>query len=52
MQTTTPQPGYNTYGFLNGEGIAWALVFVIMFLGRRRHAEYGIGRRVTRGDDA
>lgn len=41
-RVTAPQPGYNTYGFLTGEGIAWAIVFVVLFVGlERRRREPG-----------
>jgi membrane-bound metal-dependent hydrolase YbcI (DUF457 family) len=32
MRVVAPQPGYNTYGFLTGGGIAWALVFLVLFV--------------------
>ncbi|WP_436926773.1 metal-dependent hydrolase [Halosimplex amylolyticum] len=43
-----PRPGYNAYGFLTGEGIAWALVFVIVFVGLRRQGRRGAD--TTRAD--
>lgn len=36
VRVTHPRPGFNTYGFLRGYGIAWALVFVILYLGLRK----------------
>jgi len=38
-QAAAPRPGYNTYGFLTGEGIAWALVFVVIFIGLRHQSD-------------
>ena len=31
LRTTTPLPGYNTYGFVQGAGVLNAFVFVIVF---------------------
>lgn len=35
-RAATPRPGYNTYGFLTGDGIAWLLVFLLVFVAYRR----------------
>lgn len=35
VRVTEPRPGFNTYGFLRGYGIAWALVFAIIYFGLR-----------------
>jgi len=35
VRVTQPQPGFNTYGFLRGYGIAWGLVFAVIYLGLR-----------------
>jgi membrane-bound metal-dependent hydrolase YbcI (DUF457 family) len=35
-RVAAPRPGYNTYGFLTGDGIAWLLVFVVVYVGFRR----------------
>jgi hypothetical protein len=36
LRTTAPRPGYNTYGFLKGYGVASALLFGTVALGKRR----------------
>lgn len=42
VRMTQPRPGFNTYGFLRGYGIAWALVFAVIYLGlRNRQTETG-----------
>jgi len=33
LRVTTPRSGYGAYGFLTGEGIAWALTFVALLVG-------------------
>lgn len=35
-KTAAPRAGYNTFGFLTGDGIAWLLVFVVVYVGLRR----------------
>lgn len=32
LRTTAPRPGFNTYGFIDGAGVASLLVFVIIYL--------------------
>ena len=46
-RAAAPRPGFNTYGFLTGEGIAWLLVFLVVFVGFRR----GWGRPTGRSGD-
>jgi hypothetical protein len=36
LRMTAPRPGYNTYGFLQGYGIASALLFGSIFFGKLR----------------
>jgi len=33
VRVIEPQPGFNTYGFLRGYGIAWVLVFAVIYFG-------------------
>lgn len=33
LRTTTPRPGHNTYGFVQGAGVANALAFCAVYLG-------------------
>lgn len=35
LRTTAPEPGHNTYGFLQGAGVASALAFLSVYLGLR-----------------
>jgi len=35
-RTASPRPGFNTYGFLTGDGIAWLVVFLVIFVAFRR----------------
>ena len=44
-----PRPGYNTFGFLTGDGVAWLLVFVVLYLALRRRDRAG-GRVRTAAD--
>lgn len=43
LVSTTPRPGFNTYGFVNGFGVTSMLVFVVLFVGlewtRRRSSD-------------
>ena len=41
-RTTAPRPGFNTYGFITGEGIAWVLVFIVLFIGLERSRPGGL----------
>ena len=41
-RTTAPRPGFNTYGFITGDGIAWALVFLVLFVGIERNRPGGL----------
>lgn len=34
VRTTPPRPGFNTYGFINGYGVASALLFAVVYLAR------------------
>lgn len=36
LHTTQPRPGHNTYGFITGNGVASALLFAIIYAGRRK----------------
>jgi membrane-bound metal-dependent hydrolase YbcI (DUF457 family) len=36
LRTTAPRPGFNTYGFVDGVGVANALLFATVYLGRER----------------
>lgn len=33
LRTVTPRPGYNTYGFIQGAGVASALAFLTVYVG-------------------
>lgn len=35
LRTVAPRPGYNTYGFINGAGVASMLAFVAVYAGRQ-----------------
>jgi membrane-bound metal-dependent hydrolase YbcI (DUF457 family) len=35
VRTTAPRPGFNTYGFIKGYGVASTISFVILYLGLR-----------------
>lgn len=35
LRTTAPQPGFNTYGFLNGFGVASTLTFLAVYAGNK-----------------
>jgi len=35
LRTTAPQPGFNTYGFLNGFGVASMLTFLAVYVGNQ-----------------
>lgn len=45
LREAAPRPGHNTYGFIAGEGVAWLLVFAIVYVGVRR---YRVGSRDAR----
>lgn len=34
IRVTAPRPGFNTYGFIQGTGVAWALAFATIVAGR------------------
>jgi len=36
-RAATPRPGHNTYGFITGDGVAWMLVFLLLFVVLRQH---------------
>lgn len=39
LRITAPEPGFNTYGFIQGTGVAWLLVFGLISLAVRRHRD-------------
>lgn len=36
LRTVAPRPGFNTYGFIDGNGVASALLFFAVYVGLRR----------------
>lgn len=44
MRTVAPRPGFNTYGFVKGAGVAWLLAFVVVVIGQRYPGVFGGGR--------
>ena len=41
LRVLTPRPGYNTYGFIKGAGVASSLTFLAVYLGTERRARRG-----------
>lgn len=39
LRTTAPRPGHNTYGFVQGAGVASALAFCAVYAGLRNRSE-------------
>jgi len=40
-RATAPRPGFNSYGFITGDGVAWVLAFLILYVGLRRTDRIG-----------